>query len=119
MTEGEQDHAKDLDAAYEFLDRCALTPTPDAVEQLIDAFLPALRIMCERGYDPQGGSWRESGWMGQLVEIRKRASRLVHNSWRHGRFDQNNAVDLINYAGYYLRIKGEGKPWGSWGEPGK
>jgi hypothetical protein len=114
----ESDREKDVDAAHEFLERCCLTPTPDAVDQLVDAILPALRIMCERGYDPEGGSWRESGWMGQMAEIRKRASRLVHHSWRHGRFDFGDAVDMINYCGFYLRLEGKGKPWGEWGEPG-
>lgn len=112
------DRDKDLDAAYTFLDACCMTPTPDAVHQLVDAFLPALRIMCQRGYDPDGGSWKESGWMGQLFEMRKRMSRLVHNSWRGGRFDESNTVDMINYAGFLYRLEGKGRPWGRWEDPG-
>ena len=105
-------------AAQEFLEECCLIPTPDAIDQLVEAFLPALAIMCERGYDPEGATWREAGWRGQLMEIRKKTHRLWHRSWLHGRFDADSAIDLLNYAGFYLRLKNKGMPWGAWGEPG-
>lgn len=106
------------DAAVDFLDKCSISPTPDAVDQLIEAFLPALKIISERGYDPKGASWRECGWRGQVYEIVKRCKRLMFNSWTHSRHDANNALDLMNYAGFYLRLRNEGAPFGDWGEPG-
>ncbi len=106
------------DAAVEFLDRCSLTPTPDAVDQLVEAFLPALEIMCKRGYDPDGKTWRKAGWRGQLMEIRKKTERLWHRSWLHGAFDHDSAIDLLNYAGFYIRLRASGPSWGEWGEPG-
>lgn len=107
-----------LDAAYGYLDRVGLTPTPDAVEQLTYAFLPALRIMCERGYQPNGASWKKSGWRGQLFEIKKRAERLWETSWLRNRFNPNDSLDIINYAGFYYRTGGTGPAWGDWDHPG-
>jgi hypothetical protein len=104
-------------AAKVFLESIGLDPTPDTIDQLALAFVPALRIISERGYDPNGKSWRECGWRGQVYEIIKRCKRLMFNSWSNNRFDANNAVDLINYAGFYLRMKNIGRPWGEWGDP--
>jgi hypothetical protein len=110
--------ALDIDAAYTFFDRCGIKATPDAIGQLVEVFLPCLRIMAERGYDPEGKSWRDKGWRDQVVEILERADRIHFNSWAHSRFDENNARDLINYCGFYLRLRGKGERWGKWGEPG-
>jgi hypothetical protein len=93
-------------------------PTPDAIAQLVEAFLPSLRIMCARGYDPNGLTWRASGWRGQIQEIRKKVDRLWLRGWLRGKFDPDSARDIINYAGFYLRLAGKGEPWGQWGEPG-
>jgi hypothetical protein len=102
----------------DFLRDCGLEPTPDAIGQLTAVFIPALEIMCRRGYDPNGLTWREAGWRGQLLEIRKKAHRLWHRSWLRGAYDADSAIDLVNYAGFYYRLRCEGKPWGEWGEPG-
>lgn len=112
------DRNADVSAAYEFLDHMGMNnPTPDMVEQLLDAFVPALRIMYERGYDPNGGTWREGGWRSIVQELRKKTFRIWHKSWRNSEFDADNGVDLINYAGYYHRLKCSGMPFGDWGEP--
>jgi hypothetical protein len=92
-------------------------PTPDAVAQLTDVFVPCLRIMCERGYDPTGATWREGGWRSQLVDIRKKFKRLWFHGWIKGRFVPDHGFDLINYVGYYQRLEMTGEPWGEWGEP--
>jgi hypothetical protein len=92
-------------------------PTPDAVGQLLEAFVPCLRIMCERGYDPTGATWREGGWRSQLVDVRKKFKRLWFHGWIKGRFVPDHGFDLINYVGYYQRLQMNGKPWGEWGEP--
>lgn len=106
------------DAAYTFLESCGLDPTPDSVGQLTEAFLPALRIMCERGYDPNGETWRDAGWRGLLHEIRKKQTRLHHRSWLRALFDWDSAVDMLNYLGFYIRLRNQGPSWGNLGEPG-
>ena len=113
-----RDRDADVNAAYEFLDHMGMNnATPDMVEQLIDAFVPALRIMHGRGYDPYGGTWREGGWRSILQEMRKKTFRVWHNSWMHRRFDAENGIDGLNYFGYYVRLQCQGEPWGAWGEP--
>ena len=106
-----------MDAIDEFFKAMELTPTPDAREQLISVFVPCLEIMCSRGYDPDGATWREGGWRSQLVDIRKKFSRLWFHGWIRGEFRPDHGFDLINYVGYYQRLAMGGKPWGSWGQP--
>lgn len=101
-----------------FMESLGMTPTPDAIDQLLLAFVPALRIMIERGYDPNGATWREGGWRGILHEMRKKMSRLWFYSWIHGTFHADSGLDMINYGGFYVRLACSGMPWGSWGEPG-
>ena len=105
-------------AAEIFMKECDLVTTPDAIEQLVDAFLPALTVMCKRGYDPNGETWKAGGWRGLLFEIRKKTERMWHRSWVHNRHDDDSPIDLINYAGMYLRLHNQGPSWGKWGEPG-
>jgi hypothetical protein len=112
------EEATSRDAAWTFLESVGISATNDAISQLVEAFLPALRIMCRRGYDPDGETWREGGWRGLLHEIRKKTARLMHRSWLGGRFDPDSALDLVNYAGMYYRLKNAGAPWGALGEPG-
>lgn len=104
-------------AAERFLTDCGLPPVPDAVDQLAEAFLPALQIICERGYHPEGNTWREAGWRGILTDIKKKANRLWYRSWVKGGFDDDSARDIINFAGFYLRLGNQGKEWGEWGDP--
>jgi hypothetical protein len=104
------------EAAEDFLKYCGLDPTPDAVDQLVEAFLPALRIMIERGYDPSGKTWRDGGWRGLVYELRKKIDRLWYRSWLGRQFDKD-MYDVINYAGFYIRLKCHGEPWGTKGEP--
>lgn len=104
------------DAAYTFMKDCGLDPTEDAVGQLTEAFLPCLRIMCQRGYDPQGRTWRQAGRLGALADMRKKFFRLWERAWIRGGTHDDSAYDLINYTGFYLRIQGR---WGEWGEPGR
>jgi len=106
------------EAAVRFLDDCSLEPTQDAIEQLTEAFLPALAIMCQRGYDPNGANWKSMGWRGLLQEMHKRWKRIHANSWKRRRFDPNNTVDLINYSGYLLRSRMSNiAEWGDIGVP--
>jgi hypothetical protein len=107
----------DQDRAWKFMVDCGLDPTPDAADQLAEVFLPCLRIMCERGYDPNGANWREGGWRSQLVDTRKKFKRLWFHAWIKGKFVPDHGFDMINYIGFYQRLKLSGEPWGDWGEP--
>jgi hypothetical protein len=90
--------------------------TPDAREQLAYAFVPALKIMCERGYDPAGLTWKNGGgWMGLVFELKKKTERLWWRAWRKGEYDKD-VYDIINYAGMYARSS-RVAPWGTWGAP--
>jgi hypothetical protein len=103
------------EAATAFLITCGLEPTPDAVGQLVEVFLPCLRIMCDRPWNPQGDTWRKSGVLGILTDVRKKFERLWYRGWEQGRRHDDSALDLINYLGFYLRSAEEG--FGSWGMP--
>jgi|SRR5262252_2515472 len=116
-----RDMAKEEDEetpARDFLREMGIEqPTPDAIGQLMEVFVPCLRIMCERGYDPTGASWRSGGWRSQLVDIRKKFTRLWFHAWIKGRFVKDHPIDMINYLGYFIRLEMKGEPWGDWGEP--
>lgn len=103
--------------AQDFLQKCGLTPTPDAVEQLVRVFLPCLGIMCERPWDPEGGTWKRSGVLGILTDVRKKFERLWERGWKHGIRHDDSAFDLINYIGMYIRSEDNG--WGEWGPPAR
>jgi hypothetical protein len=107
-----------MKAADVFMRVAGLAPTEDAIAQLCDAFVPALRIMCERGYDPKGGTWKEGGYMPILIELRKKVMRLWFRCWRRGESPwlSDSTVDLINYGGMAMRSAGL-RPWGKWGAP--
>jgi len=105
------------EAAIQFMKDFGLDPTSDAIEQLTDVFVPCLRIMCERPWDPNGLTWKRSGFYGILTDIRKKFERLWERGWRHGKRHDDSGYDLINYVGMYMRSNPD-LPWGEWGEPG-
>lgn len=113
----EQQDVADRDAAHDFIKAMGLEPTPDAIAQLAGPFALALSIMCERGYDPEGATWRSKGWKGLVLDILNKAGRLKYHSWRHNDFDGDSAVDIINFAGMYWRQRNQGPKWGELGEP--
>lgn len=102
-------------AARAYLAACGVKSTPDAVEQLTEVFLPCLQIMCERPWDPNGGTWRKSGWLGIMTDVRKKFERLWERGWKHGDRHDDSILDLINYLGFLRRSRKS--RWGDWGEP--
>lgn len=113
-------HGTFVEAADAFLEACGLRPNQDARDQLVEVFLPCLRIMCERDHAQDGSTWKMAGWMPQLMQLLGKADRLKHRSWRGRRPDLDSARDIINYAGFFLRGIQSGVPaWGEWGEPGR
>jgi hypothetical protein len=105
------------EAAHMFLKACGLTPTPDAIAQLTEAFLPCLRIMCTRPWNPHGGTWRQSGILGVLTDAKKKWERFWERTWKHGQRHDDSGFDLINYIGFIMRSDPDSR-WGEWGEPG-
>jgi hypothetical protein len=101
--------------ARDFMEAMDLSPTPDAISQLLEVFVPCLKIMCERPWDPNGGTWRKSGVLGILSDARKKFERLWERGWKRGKRHDDSGFDLINYVGFYLRS--EDNRWGDWGEP--
>jgi hypothetical protein len=123
MIDLENDEAA-RDAAYDYMRKVGLTPTPDAIGQLAGPFTAALEIICTRGYNQAGEDltavpfWSVRGWKGIVHDILDNALRLKLFSWRRNDFYDNGAVDIINFAGFYLRRKCQGPKWGEIGEPG-
>jgi hypothetical protein len=103
------------DIAQRFLEDMNMVPTEDAVSQLVEVFIPCLRIMCERPWDPNGKTWRKSGIFGVLSDGRKKWERFWERFWVHGKRHDDSALDLINYVGFVLRS--DDNRWGEWGEP--
>jgi len=108
------------DAAYYYINTLGVEATPDAVEQLLGPFSEALRVMCSRRYEDEPGSelWRSKGWKGLVHDILNKAGRIKYHSWRRNNFDADSAIDIINFAGFYWRVKNKGSKWGELGRPG-
>jgi hypothetical protein len=119
MSEVESDlqETEERDAAYDYLKRLGLEPTPDAIGQLAGPFALALSIMCDRGYSPEGATWKSKGWKGLVHDILNKAGRIRYRSWLHDEFDGDSAIDIINFAGFYWRQRNRGPKWGEFGEP--
>jgi hypothetical protein len=108
------------DAAYDFMRKIGMDPTPDAVSQLSGPFATALQVMCTRRYNFEPGDelWRTKGWKGLVHDILNKAGRIKYHSWRHNNFDADSAIDIINFSGFYWRLENQGSKWGELGEPG-
>lgn len=119
--ENVQDWDTSRDAAVTFLEACGIIPTPDAISQLIEVYLPAIAIMCKRGYDPNGQTWQKVGWRPQLYEVMKKVDRIAWLAWSHNREEEALAEipDILNYLGFVQRgITARLAKWGKWGPPG-
>ena len=115
---------KRRDAALDFLAALGFNPNPDAVGQLAGPFAAALEIICTRGYTDAGQDpdetpfWLARGWKGLVHDILDNALRLKHFSWKQNKFYPNGALDMMNFAGFYLRAGKKHTRWGEIGEPG-
>jgi hypothetical protein len=108
------------EAAFDFIRKLGVESNNDAISQLAGPFAEALKIICERGYitEPGAETWRMRGWKGLVHDIIDKAFRLRLRSWRRDEFDGDSAIDLINFSGFYWRLKNQGRKWGELGEPG-
>jgi len=109
--------SKDYRLAKAYLQANGLEPSDDAVAQLVDAFLPAVALMCGRS-SLRGEIWRQSGWRGALYEARKKMHRLWFSWWEGDGSDDDSALDLLNYVAFSMRARTYGiQPWGEYGDP--
>jgi hypothetical protein len=92
--------------------------TPDAVGQLVEVFIPCLRIMVERGYEPNGELWRRAGVLGIIWDVRKKFERLWYRTWTLGKRHDDSGFDLINFTGMLLRVNPDSR-FGDAGEPAR
>jgi hypothetical protein len=92
--------------------------TPDAVGQLVEVFIPCLRIMCDpdHPWDPEGKTWRRAGRLGVLTDARKKFERLWERYWIHYTPHPDSGYDAINFIAFVLRS--DDNRWNEWGEPG-
>lgn len=91
----------------------------DAVSQLVQGFLPCLKIIIERGYATDGRTWEAGGWRGLLHEMIKKMDRVQFLDWQHAIGASHEMPDIINYGAMYMRSRNNLLPWGTlFGEPG-
>ncbi|HWI70143.1 MAG TPA: hypothetical protein VNS88_17555 [Nitrospiraceae bacterium] len=90
--------------------------TPDSVGQLVEVFVPCLRIMVERGYEPTGGLWRKAGLLNIMGDVRKKFERYWFRTWTEGKRHDDSGFDLINFTAFTLRIDPDSR-FGDAGEP--
>lgn len=72
-----------------------------------ECFATALILMHERNEEVHD-AWRAVGYLGQLLALYGKATRLMNNLWWHkskGRSENplDNAVDALNYAAFFMR----------------
>lgn len=105
-------------AARDFLEKCSMEPTQDAVNQLLNVFLPCLEIMCDPAHpwDPNGATWRKSGILGAMTDAKKKWERFWERTWSRGKRHDDSGFDLINFIGFVMRSDPDSR-WGEWGEP--
>jgi hypothetical protein len=78
--------------------------TIEQAEQL-DAILPAIKIIGERGGEGGRQVWRNSGVKGQVFHVFAKAERAFQQVIEQGqRPNPDHLLDLINYAAFALRL---------------
>lgn len=108
-----------------FLEQNGIDTNPANIEQAA-VFLEALKIYDQRNVKYKD-NWRRQGWRGMLVRVRERAERLWDDLWDADPLavlsdettmvrglDVDDAIDLINLAGFLVRGVREGNRDGSW-----
>jgi hypothetical protein len=103
------------DPAFDYIISLGVDPTPEALAQLSGPFAKALIIICTRGY---GDLWKVRGWKGLVHDIINKTERIRHLSWINNEYHEDSAIDLINFAGMYVRMGNDGPKWGKVGDPG-
>lgn len=92
-------------------------------EDQLTVMIEALLVYSERNLSYKD-NWKKMGWRGMLVRSRERVERLWDDFW--GRepipdgvdelFNVDDAIDLINFACFFIRATRENNRDGSWWE---
>jgi hypothetical protein len=102
---------------------------PDGLPEPVEGAVPtdpqmavfhhAFRLYQERNAGHRD-VWKESGWMGMLVDIRKKADRLwvQYNAYEPDedvtQADLDSALDLLNFTAFFIRQVRNNNRNGSW-----
>lgn len=92
-----------------------------SLEAQFEIFLEALKVYDQRN-EKYKDNWRRMGWRGMLIRVRERAERLWDDLWDKQPIpdgvdeliDYDDAIDLINLAGFLIRATRENNRDGSW-----
>jgi hypothetical protein len=98
-----------------FLLTRGITPTHSLIEQF-SVLLRALQVFAARNERYQD-QWKTSGWRGALYDLRKKADRLFRQYWGGAPTpgaDEDDAIDAINFAAFFIRGRAERNEWGNW-----
>lgn len=87
----------------------------------VTVMLRALEVYDKRN-ETYKDNWVKMGWRGQLVRIRERAERLWDGFWhmpviadgKDELFDLDDAIDLINFACFFVRAAEANNRDGDW-----
>lgn len=101
--------------------------TPDGIAKPTDpqlaVFYEAYALYRERNLQHQD-VWKESGWMGMMVDMRKKMDRLwkQYTYYRSDEMvaqeDLDSAFDLLNFTVFFIRQVRDDDRNGSWDWPG-
>lgn len=86
-------------------------------------FYEAYALYRERNLQHQD-VWKESGWMGMMVDMRKKMDRLwkQYTAYRSDEMvaqeDLDSALDLLNFTVFFIRQVRDDDRNGSWDWPG-
>ena len=102
-------------AAHEFLTSIfgADGYPPDTVGQLVEVFLPCLKIMVEHNW---GELWRKAGFNSLMTHMQSKFERYWERTWTQGTRHPDSGVDLINFVAFTLRTDPD-DIWGCQGKP--
>jgi hypothetical protein len=107
------------EAAQDFMYKMGMTPTPDATGQLLEVFVPCLRIMCDQKGHPwpsDGAMWRKGGILPVMIFMKAKFERYWYRTWNCGIRHDDSGFDFINFAGFTLRADSDSR-FGNLGEP--
>jgi hypothetical protein len=101
-------------AAHDFLSAIfgANGYPPDTVAQLVEVFLPCLKIMVDHDW---GELWRKAGFNSLMVHTGSKFERYWERTWIQGKRHADSGFDAINFLGFTLRAD----PNDIWGVRGK
>jgi len=88
--------------------------TETNVQQMV-VYLEAFELFVQRNSTYED-LWKDYGWMDTLTHLRSKSMRLVRKFWRESpstdKILLDDAMDLINYAVFFVRNFRAGNKWG-------